>query len=482
MFLGLYALGAGAFVGCGSSDGSEFGNTTPPDSGGEGDGNGSFPEDDAQSFADSGPDPELEDARPDRYRPNDDTREGYCAGRGAPSFAGVGDGGRPSACNVAKTTFRYALCSCEGLVASNTLKTDAFDSTKGVYDPAAPLFGGSVGTNGNFSSNATVDVGGSLWVSSTSGITLGAASFTRAEFHSGGYVSTGPAFTVDGNARIADNWNANGNLTITGSLTYPTGKTLNVGGTKMVQSEVRAPVSVPPPCDCSPEQRLDVVGLVEAFATKSDNAVMGISADALKGVATETTLEVPCGRLYLSEVTTSAKVTLKLAGRTAIFIDGHFAAGADFVVDAPPGSEVDVFVAGNVVASGEFSIGSVANPANARIYVGGTGTINLSASNLFAGNLYAPQSELVLAGDTTIYGAVFVRRVATSNALTIHFDESILTRPDDCDATPEAGCGSCRDCGNQACIAGQCTSCTDSSQCCSPLVCRSGKCVPPSIK
>jgi hypothetical protein len=39
------------------------------------------------------------------------------------------------------------------------------------------------------------------------------------------------------------------------------------------------------------------------------------------------------------------------------------------------------------------------------------------------------------------------------------------------------GCSTCLDCNNQACVNGACGSCTNSSQCCAPLVCVGGSCV-----
>ncbi|HEX4406912.1 MAG TPA: hypothetical protein VH560_18870, partial [Polyangia bacterium] len=39
------------------------------------------------------------------------------------------------------------------------------------------------------------------------------------------------------------------------------------------------------------------------------------------------------------------------------------------------------------------------------------------------------------------------------------------------------GCNSCKDCGNQACVNGACGTCRTSSDCCSPLICKSGSCV-----
>lgn len=462
------AIGA-VFAGCGSDDIGAL--EAGP---GDGDANGA---NDAGGTG-FGPGGDEDGGREGGPRPIDDSHEAYCAGEGPPLLT-VPDAGTIDTCDLAKKTFRYAMCSCEGFVGSDALTTDAFDSTAGAYDPAAPLLGGSVGSNGNFSSSGPVDIGGSLWVSSTSGLTLGAAAQARSELHSAGNTSTGPTFTVGRSAWVAESWTANGDLTIGGTLTIPTGKTLSVGGTSTIASTVRAPVSVPPACDCAPSLMLDVANVVESTRLKNDNTAMGIAANAFASVQTATTAQIPCGRLFLTGITTSAPLTLELNGRTAIFVAGDVSLQADFRVVVPPGAELDLFIAGNVVAAAGFSLGDQTTPAKARAYVGGTGTVNLGQASTLAGNVYAPRAEAVLADGATIYGSIFARRVAAGGALTIHFDESIVTKGEACPAPPT--CDSCHDCGGQACIGGQCGACGSSADCCPPLVCRSGSCVP-SVK
>ena len=43
--------------------------------------------------------------------------------------------------------------------------------------------------------------------------------------------------------------------------------------------------------------------------------------------------------------------------------------------------------------------------------------------------------------------------------------------------TPTTGCQTCLDCKGQACVDGVCGACTNSADCCAPLICKSGKCV-----
>jgi hypothetical protein len=45
------------------------------------------------------------------------------------------------------------------------------------------------------------------------------------------------------------------------------------------------------------------------------------------------------------------------------------------------------------------------------------------------------------------------------------------------DGGMSSGCNTCLDCNYQACINGACGACTDSSQCCAPLVCVMGNCI-----
>ena len=79
---------------------------------------------------------------------------------------------------------------------------------------------------------------------------------------------------------------------------------------------------------------------------------------------------------------------------------------SDFVIDVPTGSELDLFVGGNVTVRGTFPVGDPSNPARARTYVGGS-TVNLQGAAELAGNLYAPAATLMLGGTapTTLFGS-----------------------------------------------------------------------------
>ena len=60
-----------------------------------------------------------------------------------------------------------------------------------------------------------------------------------------------------------------------------------------------------------------------------------------------------------------------------------------------------------------------------RVFVGGAGTLQLSMGGALHGVLYAPQAELVQSAPLVVTGALFVRRVASTADLTLHYDRDL---------------------------------------------------------
>jgi hypothetical protein len=438
-----------------------------------------------------------------------ETQAQFCAGKGPPIV--VGDNGK-AVCTgaIAATTFRFGLCTCEGYVSSGKLTTDAFNSANGPYKPGQE--DGAVGTNAGLNASNVFTIGGSLWVSGSSGIATAANVSVGGELHCGGdYVGSdlgvGDDAFVDGKLIGKD-------VTIGGTLQQPAGADLLVSGKNEIKATKVGAVDVEPPCDCRPEQLVDIAGFVNAKKNDNDNASIPLSPGELSNFADDKTIELPCGRYYLDQMTGAGRVTFHAKGRVALFIGGDISLSKGFAITVDDGAELDLFVGGNVNSASQINLGDAAHPAAVRIYVGGSGTINLSGGGVFTGNLYAPKAELVLAADTEFYGAVFARRVATAGDVTLHYDTAILNAGKDCPAPPttggagaggtggtagaagqsgaggtgaagkagappvEGGCTSCRDCQNQACNAGVCGSCQTNADCCSPLECTNGVCLP----
>ncbi|MBX3245960.1 MAG: hypothetical protein KF901_02120 [Myxococcales bacterium] len=395
---------------------------------------------------------------------------GFCEGAGP--LVLVGDGPGESRCGgaVVQTTFRYALCTCDGLALSHMLTTDAFDSRRGAWTPGTP--GGSVGTNRSFAVAAGARVGGSLVAEQN--VELGLAPLDVAgsircggELFGSGPITVGKDVFAGRGVRVSA-------LAATGAAHVPDDAPYEVRDRDEVRlGVVRGPVDVAPPCDCDPAQLLDVAGVVDAYREANDNAAAGLADDALAtGDARALTLD--CGRYYLDRIG-GGSVELVVRGRVALFVGGDVALDRTFEVSLERGGELDLFIAGNVVSGGAWTLGDPTSPARLRLYVGGAGTIDLTSGGELAANVYAPRAELVTPAALEVFGSVFARRVVASGPLALHYDEAVLDVGADCPAPDR--CATCRDCGNQACVDGACGLCRSDGDCCAPLVCAAGRCI-----
>lgn len=397
---------------------------------------------------------------------------GFCDGRGP--LVLVGDQGRTMCSGrLAETTFRYALCTCEGYVGNHQLITDAFDSTQGPFSSGG--IGGSVGSNGRWATAGDSSIRGTLRVNDAVQVTgaaelrVGADLYVQGDLRADGTVVVGRRAQVGGAVDVPA-------LQVAELLTTSPGAVIDLHGGGQLGGQATAPVTVGPPCACDPGQLFQVAAWVAAQRVDNDNGALGLEPNDWQNLPTDRTIDLPCGRYYLSAIGGAGALTLRLGGRVALFVDGDLSLQAPLTVQTGERGELDLFVAGNVVSAGRLSLGDAAHPARVRLYVGGSGTLELSGGGVFAGNIYAPQAELVSSAALETFGALFVRRVALSDRLTIHYDTAVLDNGANC-APPDTTCTSCLDCRNQACGADGCGSCLDDRDCCAPLYCQGGACV-----
>ncbi|MDP9035673.1 MAG: hypothetical protein M3O50_12785 [Myxococcota bacterium] len=384
--------------------------------------------------------------------------------------------------DLAKTTFRWALCSCGNVALQQQLFTDAYDSTKGPYPPAPLQSGGGVGVNGDFTGGGgAVSIRGALWCSGPGGVTTASATNVSQEVHvANGLDGRGPTTLLD-NAWVGGN--VAGTVAVTKTLYASPNAT--VARTVTSAATVRQPVSVMPPCDCSDTALLGgtIDAIVAAHASSNDNALLGLNANALATPSTTSIrLDLPCGRYYLTGINQpGTSVTIFAHGQTSLFIQGDVVgATVSFVLD--PTAEFDTFITGTVKTSGQFIVGSPNYPALSRTYIGGTAPLDLlGEAGRTAGNLYMGKTPLNVSSHLVLYGGLIVGSLANQENIEIHYDRAVLDVPP-C-APPPPMCGSCKDCGNQACINGSCNAgCTSNDQCCAPLLCVQGSCVAVAAK
>jgi hypothetical protein len=394
---------------------------------------------------------------------------------------------------VAEEKFRWAMCSCSSVnLTVGGLFTDAFDSLQGPYIPG--VLGGSVGTNGSFQCSATVDVGGSLWVGGRNDLDFRSQSTVRMDMMAGRNVAAGGSLGLDvlQNASIGGSINpGGGGIRITDTLTVPQGTNLT-GVT--YGNLVRAPVEVPPPCLCGPDEIVPIMAIIEDHRTNNDNALIGLDPDLLAGGSEVRRVDLPCGKYFLNAINVNGDTTIIAHGRTALFIGGDVQA-ARITIQAAPDAELDVFIGGRVQAGG-LTFGSQDFPAATRLYLGANDKMVITQDVRIGGFVYAYPGELHVTQNVDVYGGLFANQMTITSRLTIHYDRQILRAGETCrdpdpdpmpdpdpdpgqdagmpDTNPGPDAGPGPDPGDQ-CVAldGRCSVDGD---CCAPLVCDQGKC------
>lgn len=461
-FVSASALALAWIVGCSCSDGERR-----RDAGG---GDEDAPDRDVPGLDAPRPDfdaPVMPDT-PDAYL----TREEFCMGRGPAVI--VGDTTMMTdtcAGSIASRVFDHATCSCTDTNVVGYLHTASFDS--GLPGTMEDDFGAPVGVNRDYLTGGYADVGGSMVVAGTTGVTFAGYLRVGGDAVFAGNVSAIGRIDVSRDFWILGNVPLTVMVNVDRDVHQPTGRTLgiapNVGG-----STIRGSFAVPPPCHCAPAEIVDIASIVATAATINDNASVGLMANELDpviGIGRDITL--PCGRFYLTGISGLGDITLHVDGRTALFIQGDVNALGVFDIDLGPEGELDMFIAGNLLSIGRGSYGDRARPAATRIYVGGTGDVTIIGATGFVGNVYAPRARITAPGATTVYGSLFGNRIDMPGYLDVRYDRAILDVDVDCPPPTECGmCGvgpGCTD--DRACIGGTCAACTSDADCCAPLVC-----------
>jgi hypothetical protein len=396
-----------------------------------------------------------------------------------PRVAVAGPDGTPTeTCTsaLASSRFQYGICSCDDLSFGGALTTRAFDSgAGGGVDSGAP-----VGVNGELFVVGGAHIGGTFVSSGTSFLSTGSGGVdltVRGDAMVGGglgviNLSVARDARIDGDLFVAET------MSIGRDLYRTPGRTTTVG-TQQVTGAVREEaVRVPPPCPCDAASILDVASLVTQAAAQNDNAVAGVDPAAwADATAVPATLVLRCGRYYVNALRSAQGLSIRVEGRSALFVGDGIRALAGLRIDLAPGAELDLFVKGDVTVLGDVALGDASRPAALRMYMAGAGGIFNSAFELFggsmiAGNLYAPRTEVRFLGVVEIRGALFAAKITHVGALELFYDRAILDANTSCDA-PVSACDPAFPACPQghACVAGTCAPCRSDADCKQPLVC-----------
>ena len=424
-------------------------------------------------------------------------RDAYCKGE-SPAIAVPGANAMCTG-KVASQAFRYAVCACNDALVGGTFSTDGFDSSSGMGMSVAG--GGAMGVNGAFTCSGVLDVGGSVTVAGPGGWVVNALSSGPIQ---GDLRIAGP-MTQDGMTSVARNaWLGaevigSGSLTVAGDLHQTPGAAQTVPVLDVQGERLREAVTIDPPCACDADKVLDIAGIVDLGKADNDNAAAGFDPDSLAHVVVNREVELPCGRLYASELSVdgAATLTVKVSGRVALFVDHDVRTAGMLDLELGPDAELDIFVRGSLVLAGIQSAGGTLKPANLRVYVGGSDGILLAGITSFTGNIYAPHATVTAGGIQDIYGSVFAGDFVAAGVTNVHYDRAVVfkgkdcgppdqppppPRCDDCSEPPPPPPPQCSDCtgcaASQACIDGACGACRTDADCCQPLSCLEGTCSP----
>lgn len=409
--------------------------------------------------------------------------------------------------------------------------------------------GGGLGVNGripsntgetNFlqESNTYTHVGGDFWVFGSLGLSVkGTTDVKQRLVNQGPVALTGGAGHVFGNAVTGGGWTSSmsSSMLIDGNLQtmLPTDcaslpAQLSVTGTESCGVPFPA---LGDPCGAFDNSDGSLLRIADVIVphfrnpANNDNALIGLSYDALNDPDGPRHLDLPCGVYYLNTFTTNATTTIAVHGRTAIIFGGAIDLAQPVFFDLDPNATLDIFAGGVLRVSQPATLGSPAYPAKTRMYFGsasctggggicdnftdccsgvcsacpvdangqptgacsGTGTcsggggglgdaISLSQGGYFNGLLWAGYGTFTHQNPLEMYGAIYTRYFDASGDTIIHYDNAAADLGDECPPTQGSSCESCRDCNGQACVGNTCGSCTADSDCCPPLICNGGTC------
>lgn len=433
--------------------------------------------------------------------PNGAAPQDFCEGTGAlVKFESQVITRETCAGEIAEMVFRQALCACGDVQTAGYLRTRGYDSR----EQAAPgdddeSYGGSVGINGTYKASAGyTNVGGSLSIAGFDEMAFFGFLQTGADLRLGAK-TTVPGYTKAGrDAWIGADFTGVGPMSVERDLhkganvfSLP----LSVGG-----QTIEEPVRVTPPCPCNGEL-VDLNAAINTVRVENDNAAIGLQPNALSGIVGHKSIELPCGRYYLNDISGVGDMEIRVTGRVALMVGGSFKATGHFDVEMEDGAELDLFVGGNLELLGYHVLGDPERPFATRVYVAGHEDVVLIGASAFVGNLYAPNATVRAPGYLKAFGSIFAKDLQVPGYVDISYDRAVADldcgdddedngddfNPDNPPGGPGGPgnpgnpgepqcerCGVCTD--GLACVDGECGACNTDSDCCQQSICDAGRC------
>ncbi len=397
---------------------------------------------------------------------------GFCNQTG-PTVQLPGMNGNYDECTaqIAATLFENALCTCNDAEVAGYLHTSGINSNTGA------AAGAPVGINHDYKISAGyTDIGGSLSIAGPGSAAFVGYLEADGDLRLAG-TSTVPGYTdVHRNGWLGGKFTDIGPATFGGDLHHEgqvVAIPLSVSGTNTTQT-----LTTTPPCPCQPSNILDVASIVAQGAAKNDDATIGLSPSAWVNVLVDDTVTLPCGRYYLDSIQIGGSLVMNVTGRVALFIGADVTVIGQLKIVLDSAAQIDIFIENDLNLVGYAVFGDENRPAATRIYVGGSGNVNLIGAGAFVGNLYAPKSTVTAPGYLDVHGSIFANDFQIPGYADFTYDAAVTEVGNDCSpVVPPGGCAQCGVCTNgQACVDGECAACTDDADCCGQGACVGGVC------
>jgi len=333
---------------------------------------------------------------------------------------------------LASRSHRYALCSCGDWSPGAPLSTNPFSSNPAAI-PAGPV-SAAVGVNGKLVASDELSIRGSLYASGYGGISTTAALDVYKTLHSAGPVSVTPpgglASVYGTDAYVAGD--VTGALHVSGTLHAPS--TAMLSGAATYMTIARETVSVPDPCDCA--MPFDVTSVITATATANDNTSISLDPDYLVNPSGTITLDLPCGRFFLSSIIAQSIVNLRVHGHTLMAIAGGVTLKGGLTVQFDPGAELDLLIGGALTSYGPYPVGDY-EPAPLRVWMAGSAPISLYGDPVVGGIFRAPLSTVTAPNGMLFYGSMIAASFDFGDAVQWYYDQVVLSSGVACGDPPQ---------------------------------------------
>jgi hypothetical protein len=331
---------------------------------------------------------------------------GSTQGKSGSFGALVGGPGSGTCVPGAPATFADAVCVCQGLAMAGALRTHAptgASASVGVDEAARMATGTSI--EGAFVPYTSLDVAGGLDV--------------RDALATTGNLAGAGALNVGGDLSVGTQLLFAGALQVGGALRLASPGVAVPGYAPSATGPYVAPAG--PPCACDPASLLPIAQGVAAAKANNDDAAHGLSPDGADLLGSGT-ITLKTGTYYFEGIDRVGAGKIVIDGAVALYFDSTTITVGFDRMQLLPGASLDMYVSGIMATAGSVVLGDPSSPQSFRLFVGGAGSMMVTAgAQTYYGLVYAPQADVIFAGVTRVDGSVFAKSLTWAGILDVTY-------------------------------------------------------------